>query len=164
MPAGLPSTVSREELLLDGRDDAFRTQVTSLLHFGAALQQAQERIAAAMGVSALQYAILMTVARSAAGGTTVTEVAAVLRVSVPFIVAQNRGLIAAGLLSKQSDPNDRRQVRLVLTASCRAALKRIAPVQRRVNDSLFGALHADECRALHAIMRKLTEAQGGEGM
>ncbi len=161
MPAGLPLTVSRKDLLADGTDDVFRTLVIDLLHFGAALQQARERIARGMGVSAPQYAILMVVARSAAQGPSVSDVAATLRVSVPFVVAQNRCLVAAGLLAKRADAQDGRRVRLVLTAHCRAALKRLAPMQRQMNDALFEDLDAVEFRTLHAIMRKLTEK--GEG-
>ncbi len=155
MPPKLPLTVSRKDLLEDGADDVFRTLVTDLLHFGAALQQARERIAGGMGVSAPQYAILMAVARSAAQGPSVSEVAAILGVSVPFVVAENRCLIAAGLLAKRADAQDGRRVRLALTAQCRAALKRLAPMQRQVNDALFGDLDAVEFRTLHAIMRKL---------
>ena len=159
MPAGSHPTVSRRELLVDGRDDAFRMLVTDILLFGDALRQAREQIAAAMGVSAPQYAILMAVARFGANGPTVSDVAGILRVSVPFIVAQNHGLVAAGLLRKQPDREDARRVRLVLSPACRAALKRLAPLQCRINDTLFAGLDAAEFSALHRALRKLARPQ-----
>lgn len=130
-----------------------------LLLFGDALRQTREQIAAAMGVSALQYAILMAVARFGANGPTVSEVAGILRVSVPFIVAQDRGPVAAGLLRKQPDREDARRVRLVLSPACRAALKRLAPLQCLINDTLFAGLDAAEFSALHRALRKLARPQ-----
>lgn len=162
MPAGLNPTVSRKELLVDGRDDVFRMLVTDLLLFGDALRQAREQIATAMDVSAPQYAILMAVARFGAKGPTISDVAAFLRVSVPFIVAQNRGLVAAQLLCKQPDRDDGRRVRLVLSPACRAALERLAPLQRRINDSLFAGLDAAEFSALHRALHKLARPQQGD--
>jgi MarR family transcriptional regulator, organic hydroperoxide resistance regulator len=153
----LPPTVSRTALLVNGRDEAFRALITDFLAFGDALRDAREEIAAALGVSAPQYAILMAVARSPApGGPGVTDVGATLRVSVPFIVSQTRAMVAAGLLRKRADPADRRRVRLVLTPSCRAALIRLAPTQQRVNDALFAGIDATEFRALQKMLRKLT--------
>jgi DNA-binding MarR family transcriptional regulator len=159
MKPDLPPTVSRTALLVDGRDEVFRALITDLLMFGDALRDAREEIAAALGVSAPQYAILMAIARSPApGGPGVSEVGAILRVSVPFIVGQTRALVAAGLLRKKADPADRRRVRLVLTPSCLAALTRLASTQRRVNDTLFAGIGATEFRALQKTLRKLTVA------
>ncbi len=159
MPPTLPLTVSRPDLLVDGRDDAFRGMIADMLHFGAALRDAREQIAAAMNVSAPQYAILMAIARcDTPDGPSVSDVAAALRVSVPFIVAQNRGLAASGLLRKQADPKDGRRVRLVLTPACRKALMQLAPLQRRVNDSLFTTIEPAEFQMLRRAMRKLVTA------
>jgi MarR family transcriptional regulator, organic hydroperoxide resistance regulator len=156
MKPDLPPTVSRATLLVNGRDEVFRALITDLLAFGDALRDAREEIAAALGVSAPQYAILMAIARSPAhGGPGVSEVGATLRVSVPFIVGQTRALVAAGFLRKKADPADRRRVRLVLTPSCRTALTRLASFQRRVNDALFAGIGATEFRALQKTLRKL---------
>ena len=110
-------------------------------------------------LSAPQYAILMAVARFGVDGPTVSDVAGILRVSGPFIVAQNRGLVAAGLLRKQPDREDARRVRLVLFPACRAVLERLAPLQCRTNDALFAGLDAAEFSALHRALRKLARPQ-----
>ena len=101
----------------------------------------------------------MAAARFGANGPTVSDVAGILRVSVPFVVAQNRGLVAAQLLCKRPDPEDGRRVRLVLSPACRAALKRLAPLQRRINDALFAGLDAAEFSALHHALQKLARPQ-----
>ena len=82
-----------------------------------------------------------------------------LRASVPFIVAQDCGLVAARLLRKQPDRQDARQVQLVLPPACRAALERLAPLQCRTNDALFAGLDAAEFSALHRVLRKLARPQ-----
>ena len=156
MPSALPLTLSRPDLLVDGGDDAFRGMVSDMLHFGAALRDARERLAHAMGVSAPQYAILMAIARcKTPGGPTVSEIAAALRVSVPFIVAQNRALVAGSLLGKRPDPADGRRVRLSLTPAARSALVKLAPLQRRINDALFATITGAEFDTMRRAMRKL---------
>ena len=154
MAAALPLTLSRADLLVDGRDDAFRGMLADMLHFGARLRNAREELAQAMGVSAPQYAILMAIARCETPPT-VSEIAAALRVSVPFIVAQNRFLVAASLLDKHADPKDGRRVRLALTPAARKALVKLAPLQRRINDGLFANIDAAAFHALRHGMRKL---------
>jgi DNA-binding MarR family transcriptional regulator len=156
MAAALPLTLSRPDLLVDGRDDAFRGMLADMLHFGAALRNAREELAQAMGVTAPQYAILMAIARwDTPGGPSVSDIAASLRVSVPFIVAQNRFLVAASLLDKQPDPHDGRRIRLALTPAARKALVKLAPLQRRINDALFATVTTDEFHTLRHTMRKL---------
>jgi DNA-binding MarR family transcriptional regulator len=161
MTAALPLTLSRPDLLVDGRDDAFRGMVDDMLHFGAVLRNARDELAQAMGVSPPQYAILMAVARwPGPGGPSVSDIAATLRVSVPFIVAQNRFLVAASLLDKQPDPTDGRRVRLALTPAARKALVKLAPLQRRINDALFATVDAATFDALRHAMRKLATPTG----
>jgi MarR family transcriptional regulator, organic hydroperoxide resistance regulator len=156
MKPDLPPTISRTALLVNGRDEVFRGFITDFLAFGVALRDAREEIAAALGVTAPQYAILMAIARSPApDGPGVSDVGAVLRVSVPFVVGQTRALVAAGFLRKEADPADRRRVRLTLTPSCRKALIRLASTQQRVNDALFAGIGATEFRALRKTLRKL---------
>ena len=158
MPPALPLTLSRADLLVDGRDDAFRSMLADMLHFGVVLRNARDELAMAMGVSAPQYAILMAIARwEKPGGPTVSEIAATLRVSVPFIVTQNRFLMAASLLDKQPDPNDGRRVRLALTPAARKALIKLAPLQHRINDALFAAIDTAEFHALRHTIRKLVQ-------
>ena len=154
--APLPLTVSRAELLTGGRDDAFRALITDMLRFGAELQAAREALAHALGVTPPQYTILMAVARSDdPGGPTVSEVAAELEVSVPFIVTQSRALVAAGLLCKQADKLDRRRVRLLITSPGRRALVKLASRQRRLNDTLFAPLSRADFKTLQRVMRAL---------
>ena len=156
MPPALPLTLSRPDLLVDGRDDAFRGMLADMLHFGTVLRNARDELAQAMGVSAPQYAILMAIARcETPGGPTVSDIAATLRVSVPFVVAQNRFLVAAFLLDKRPDPTDRRRVRLALTPAAAKALVKLAPLQRRINGALFATIDAAEFHALRHTMRKL---------
>ena len=86
-----PVTVSRPELLdSDGRDTSFRAMVYDLLSVGARMQDVRDRLAAIIGVTGPQYAILMAIAhiQDAEGGAGVRAVARRLHVSGPFITAQ----------------------------------------------------------------------------
>jgi MarR family transcriptional regulator, organic hydroperoxide resistance regulator len=152
----LPLTISRAALLSDGEDGTFRALLSDLLQFGTKLQATREVIARAARLTPPQYSILMAVGRwTGPGGPTVTEVAAQLDVSIPFIVGQNRALVAAKLLRKQPDPDDGRRVRLHLTPAGRKRLVDLGPLQRDLNDTLFASLNRADFIALQRIFRQL---------
>jgi MarR family transcriptional regulator, organic hydroperoxide resistance regulator len=137
-----PLTTSRPALLTDnGGDENFRGLVGNLIDFAAQLQTIREALARQMGVTPPQYNILMTLAHHRAA-LSIGDMANLLRVSVPFIVTETRRLGVSGFLKKRPDLEDRRRVYLELTGKGRAAIVRIAPLQRRVNDALFGSLSA----------------------
>ena len=50
-------------------------------------------------------------------------------------------------------------MRLALAPACRAALERLAPLQCRINDTLFAGLDAAEFSVLHRALRKLARPQ-----
>jgi DNA-binding MarR family transcriptional regulator len=63
-----------------------------------------------------------------------------------------------GLIDKRTDAGDRRRVTLTVSAQGRAALERLAPIQRRVNDVEFGALSREEFELLTGIVDRLIES------
>jgi DNA-binding MarR family transcriptional regulator len=146
-------TVSRPALLTDGSDAGFRGLIRDLLAYGHRLDGCRDAFAGIAGVSGAQYEILMLVSRAA--GITVGEVAAQLHRSGAFITIEAAKLVERGILTKAADPDDGRKVRLSATRKGEDLVRRLAPVQQRVNDTLFECLDARRFRQLSALVREL---------
>lgn len=156
-----PVTVSRPELLdSDGRDTSFRAMVYDLLSVGARMQDVRDRLAAIIGVTGPQYAILMAIAhiQDAEGGAGVRAVARRLHVSGPFITAQVNLLVKADLVAKHPNPEDGRGVILRLTPLGEEQLAAIETEIQRANDTFFGPLSAEEFCRLAQLAARLEES------
>src|SRR5258708_3708657 len=71
-----PSTVSRPALLVGGSDGAFRKLIHDLIAYGHRLDACRDAFAAIVGISGVQYEILMPVSR--ADGLSICEVRGLL--------------------------------------------------------------------------------------
>jgi DNA-binding MarR family transcriptional regulator len=60
-----------------------------------------------------------------------------------------------GLVSRTSDPNDRRSRIAVLTDAGRKAYAKGSEIQRQAEQELFGALTSEESTTLHHLLEKL---------
>jgi DNA-binding MarR family transcriptional regulator len=74
-----------------------------------------------------------------------------------FVTIEVNNLVHEGLVSKVSNPVDRRRVLLSLTAAGQTKLNLLGQVQQPANDSLFGNLSPTEFLALRKIMGKLAD-------
>src|SRR5256885_8458875 len=144
-----PLPVSRPALLQRGSDAQFRQLIHDLIAYGHRLDACRDAFAAIIGVSGVQYEILMLVSR--AEGLSVGEVASRLHRSGAFITIEANKLVARGILEKAADPADGRRVRLNSNAKSRELLQRLAPHQRRINDVLFERLDARRFPPLRAL-------------
>ncbi|MFC7052038.1 MarR family winged helix-turn-helix transcriptional regulator [Hansschlegelia quercus] len=154
-----PTTVSRSALLIGGSDDAFRSLVDDLTHFATRLQQIREALARQMGVTTPQYVMLMALARRTPGSAIGTkDLAARLRVSVPFVVTETKKLEAMGFLQKQPIAADRRRIDIVLTKRGLQSVEALGSRQRTVNDILFSGVDEAKFSQLQKITKDLLEA------
>ena len=151
--AAPPSTVSRAALLVDGSDTEFRSLIHDLIAYGHRLDAIRDMFAAIAGISGAQYEILMLVSRSE--GLSVGEVASRLHRSGAFITIEANKLVARDILQKASDPGDGRKVILQANEKSIELLERLAPFQRRANDTLFERLDAKRFREVRALARDL---------
>jgi DNA-binding MarR family transcriptional regulator len=149
----MPLTVSRPALLAGGGDDAFRGLIHDLIAYGHRLDACRDAFAAIVGLSGVQYEILMLVSR--AEGLAVGEVAARLHRSGAFITIESNRMVERGILQKVADPRDGRRVILGMSSSGYGMLKRLAPFQVRINDVLFERVDARRFRELRALARDL---------
>ena len=150
-------TVSRPELLVHGSDAEFRNLVHDLLTFSYHMETCRDRFGAMVGLTGLQYEILMAVRRYQAedGGISVGQVAARLRRSGAFITIETNKLVAKGILEKLDDALDRRKVLLRVSLLGRDLGRLLAPVQQQVNDVLFECLDRKGFERLRALASEL---------
>lgn len=151
-------TVSRTSLLQGGSDAEFRQLINDLLTFSQQIQRMRELIAAELGVSPPQYAIMIRLAQWTGRPPTISELADSLDVSVPFIVTETGNLARTGLIKKQTDDEDARRVRLHLTAKAKTTLEAASPFIRDINDTAFGRLSPAQFNTLRTVMAVLTRS------
>ena len=112
-----------------------------------------------IGLAGIEYTVLISIAHlSQDGDVNVKTVADHLYLSGAFITAVAGRLLQLGLIDKQTDAGDRRRVTLTVSAQGRAALERLAPIQRQVNDVEFGSLSREEFELLTGIVDRLIES------
>lgn len=152
-----PRTVSRPELLVHGSDAEFRNLVHDLLTFSYHMETCRDRFGALIGLTGVQYEIVMAVRRyqGEGGGISVGQVAARLRRSGAFITIETNKLVAKGILEKLDDAGDRRKVLLRVSQRGRELGRQLAPVQQQVNDVLFECLDRKGFERLRALAAEL---------
>ena len=151
-----PHTISRPALLVGGSDGEFRGLIHDLIAYGHRLDACRDAFATIVGISGVQYEILMLASR--ADGLSIGEVAARLHRSGAFITIEANKLVERGILEKASDPADGRRVLLRNTSRSVELLRRLAPFQVRINDVLFERLDAKRFRQLRALARDLVSS------
>lgn len=151
-----PMTVSAPSLIVDGSDESFRSLVDNLILFASQIQDVRQVLSSAMGVTQPQYNILMIVAHDRAShGMTIKKLAQQLNVTPSFAVTETNKLMASGLLHKQISATDRRRINLQLTEDAFQLIASISPLQRLVNDELFGDLTKTDFKMLSGIIKAL---------
>lgn len=142
-------TVSRPELLEGGSDARFRHLVHDLLAFSARLESIRAQFGAYLGMTGVQYTILISVRYlQGSEGVGVKQVAEHLGLSGAFVTIETGKLIRAGMLEKRRNLKDRRRVLLTVSARAHAMLEDLAPLQRQINDAIFQSLDAGRFDAL----------------
>jgi MarR family transcriptional regulator, organic hydroperoxide resistance regulator len=151
-----PLTVSRPALLTGHSDHHFRHMIHSLVGYANCVLGVRDCFATLLGITGAQYEILMVVYRlRGSKPCSVSEVAVEIHRTIAFVTNETKKLAAQGLVAKRGDPKDGRRINLTVTASCVAALKAIAPVQRALNDALFEDLNSREFQKLCQLYEKL---------
>lgn len=152
-------TVTRPELLVDGNDDAFRALVHSSLAFASRLMAVRDGYAKAIGLAGPQYTILMSIRYlQQVGDVHVKTIAEHLSLSGTFVTTEVNRLVDKKLVVKKRDPQDARRVRLTTSELGQERLRKLAPMQRQINDVHFGTLTRSEFDALREIMPKLVSS------
>lgn len=158
--SGRALTVSCEQLLVGGSDEAFRQFVHDMLAFAARIQETRSRLGQVIGLSGSKYTVLIAIGhlQDQDGGVGINRVAEHLHLSGAFVTIETNQLLKAGLVVKQTNQNDRRRVLLSITPKARTLLERLTAVQRPANDELFGFLSAKEFETLRHMTPRLVKS------
>jgi DNA-binding MarR family transcriptional regulator len=152
-------TVTRDVLLDDdGRDAEFRVLVHDLLAFSTRIGAVEAGLGNLTGLTQSQFRILMATAYlQGKYGVGVNALAEHLHFSGPFVTSEVNKLVSNGCVEKTVDPEDRRRVRLKLTAEAVRQLEELKTFQAPVNDVLFASITREEFLTLRSIFTRLVE-------
>lgn len=155
---GTKTTISRPEMLPGGTYAEFRHLVHDLLAFSSRLQEIRASFGAYIGLTGIQYTILISIRHLGEGeGVGVKTVADHLSLSSSFVTIETKKLIARRLLEKRVDEVDRRRVRMTISTEGNELLERLRPVQQQVNDSLFDSLDSADFEWLRRVAGTMKE-------
>lgn len=148
-----PLSISLPQVLEDGSDDRFREFIWTLLVVASRLHKFPEAFGRRIGISSAEYVVLIAAAHiEGARGVGIRALADHMHLPAPHVTTTVGKLVAKGLLSKRPNPEDGRGVLVSLTAKGQAALERLAPFQREVNDVLFGSFDRAQFASLARLM------------
>lgn len=155
--AKVPMTVTRPELLVDGTDNQFREMVHNALAFSVRLEAIRDGYARYIGLSGVQYTILISIAHLQGDKDVgVSEIAEHLSLSGTFVTTETRKLVNQGLLTKETSKEDRRRVSLRLTDRSWELLRELSIIQGDINDEHFAPLTAKDFQRFSTLMKELT--------
>ena len=152
---GSPLTVSRDELLVGGSDRIFREMLHRILTFSALIQANRDRLGRHIGLSGTQYTALISIAHMESEEIGIAQLAEHLDLSGAFVTTTVNKLVAAGLVTKTSNAQDRRRIILSVTPKAHDMLTRLTDVQVPVNDIIFRDISREQMLELARVMPQL---------
>jgi DNA-binding MarR family transcriptional regulator len=154
----LPVSTSLEALLdHSGGDADFRRLIYSIFTMTVNFDRIRERMATALGLSGIQYHILMVVAELTPDEqVTVSLIADRLHTSGAYVTMESKKLMRRGFLDKRPNPDDGRSVILFLTGEGQAAIDAFSPHLQKINDELFDGMGQETFARLREIVDHMT--------
>lgn len=149
----LPPTTRSEALLdSDGGDSKFRSLIYDIFTMTVNFDRIRERMATALGLSGIQYHILMVVAeQSLERPVTIGSIAERLHTSGAYVTMETKKLMRRGFLDKQPNPEDGRSVIITLTNEGRSAVDAFMPHLQTINNELFDGVGPETFHQFCAI-------------
>jgi MarR family transcriptional regulator, organic hydroperoxide resistance regulator len=150
-----PLSVSRAACLENGRDDRLRAMLHALFVTAARFEDVRGAFGRRIGASGPQYTILAAIAeRQNDEGIGIGALADHLHVAPSHITTEVNKLAALGLVEKRANPRDGRGVLVRLTRAGEAALDKLGPFRREINDLLFDAIDRAEFQTLARVFER----------
>lgn len=104
------------------------------------------------GVTAAQFELLQAIATIESSGGGCSELARRVAAPGPDITRMIDRLVAAGLVARLRDENDRRVVHAQLTEKARELLRDATPAVSQAESEMFGSLDIGEREALTTLL------------
>lgn len=150
-----PLSVSRPACLENGRDDRLRALLHALFVTAARFEDVRGAFGRRIGATGPQYTILAAIAEKQQGaGVGIRALADHLHVATSHITTEVNKLVALGLVEKRANPADGRGVLAQLTRAGEAALDRLGPFRREINDILFDGLNRADFLAVARLFER----------
>ncbi len=150
-----PLSISRPACLDNGRDDRLRALLHALFVTAARFEDVRGAFGRRIGATGPQYTILAAIAeKQQAAGVGIRALADHLHVATSHITTEVNKLVSLGLVEKRANPADGRGVLARLTRAGEAALDRLGPFRREINDILFDGLSRAEFQAVARLFER----------
>ena len=154
-----PLSISRPACLENGRDDRLRAVLHALFVTAARFEDVRGAFGRRIGASGPQYTILAAIAEKQAEGAAgvgvgIRALADHLHVAPSHITTEVNKLAALGLVEKRANPRDGRGVLVRLARAGEAALDRLGPFRREINDILFDGLSRAEFQTVARLFER----------
>ncbi len=147
-----PSSSRAEVLDRDG-DHTLRRTIHNLFSAGSMLEELRVIMGESLGITGVQYQILMVIARLQQGtGVAIKDVAIQLRVVPSHVTVEVGKMATRGFVEKLPNEADGRSVLLALTDKGINAIEQVTPFTRKVNDGLFGGFSRQNFLTLGALL------------
>jgi MarR family transcriptional regulator, organic hydroperoxide resistance regulator len=152
-----PLSVSHRALLLQGKDEAFRDLIYSMVLSFGRLLSCREAFGREIGLTGSQYTVLIGVAhRQGSQGVSIRALAEHVLLASTHVTTEVGRLIRKGLLQKRPNRDDRRSVLVSLSPRGQRVLEGLAPFLRQINDTLFQDIGPAEFDSLGQILQRFT--------
>jgi DNA-binding MarR family transcriptional regulator len=148
-------TITNPACLVDGSDTEFRHLINGLLPFAARLLSIRDGFGSLVGLTGIQYSILVSILHLAEEDVTVNRLADHLHLSGAFVTVETGKLKKLGLVDKRAHPDDKRKIRLTVTVNGNRILKELVHTQQRINNVLFEDVTKSEFKALCTVIDRL---------
>jgi len=149
-----PLTVSHPAMLTSGSDVAFREMLYSMVLAFGRLMACREAFGRALALTGSQFAVLVgTAYRQGRDGVSIRALADHVQLAPTHVTTEVGRLVRKGLLAKRVNRADRRGVLVTLTPQGEAAVRKISPILRRINDLLFQDVSRKELAAVTGFLR-----------
>ncbi|PPR09865.1 MAG: hypothetical protein CFH41_02248 [Alphaproteobacteria bacterium MarineAlpha11_Bin1] len=154
----LPPSTTLESLLdKENGDGDFRRLIYGIFTMTVNFDRIREQMATALGLSGIQYHILMVVAElTPSDRITVSLIADRLHTSGAYVTMESKKLMRRGFLDKQPNPDDGRSVILKLTEDGQDAIDSFTPHLQAINDELFDGMGPETFGRFREIVGHMT--------
>ena len=149
-----PLTVSHPAMLASGTDVAFRQTLYAMVLAFSRLIACREAFGRALALTGSQFAVLVGAAyQQGRDGVSIRALAGHVQLAPTHVTTEVGRLVRKGLLDKRVNRRDRRGVLVTLSPQGEAAVRRISPFLRRVNDLLFQEVSRKELAVVTHFLR-----------
>lgn len=142
----MPGRMSRTSQLFG---DLMRTQ--------GKIRRATRQILGPLGIKGPAVPALRLIGQAGDDGLRLTDLAKRMTVSPAYITRLVDRIEAAGLVQRGPDPDDRRALRVMLTARGAKLEAKLRPIMAEFSDNLLAALSKTEQAQLQDYLRRLAE-------